>query len=117
MGVDINDMGTVGSLLGAKLSINEHFAYLEMKKLLAVIDPATQGIITPAKMSPRSFKLTAFALTGFANFASIGIQLGGIGALAPERRHDLARLGGRALFVGFVATLLNSSIAGVLIDD
>jgi CNT family concentrative nucleoside transporter len=105
MGVEANDMGTVGSLLGAKLSINEHYAYLEMKKLLAV----------PGTMSERSFKLTAFALTGFANFASIGIQIGGIGALAPDRRHDLARLGGRALFVGFVATLLNAAIAGVLL--
>ena len=107
MGIDAKDMGTVGSLLGAKLSINEHYAYLEMKKLLTV----------PGAMSDRSYKLTAFALTGFANFASIGIQLGGIGALAPNRRHDLARLGGRALFVGFVATLLNAAIAGILIDE
>ena len=57
--------------------------------------------------------LAAFALTGFANFSSVGIQIGGIGAIAPERRHDLARLGLRALFVGFVATLLNAAIAGV----
>src|SRR6266496_4324143 len=52
---------------------------------------------------------------GFANFSSVGIQLGGIGAMAPERRHDLARLGGQALFVGFVATILNAAIAGVLL--
>lgn len=103
MGVEASDMEKVGSLLGAKLSINEHYAYLEMKKLL------------PDGMSERSFKLAAFALTGFANFASIGIQIGGIGAIAPDRRHDLARLGGRALFVGFVATLLNAAIAGVLL--
>jgi concentrative nucleoside transporter, CNT family len=70
----------------------------------------------PPFMTRRSFRLAAFALTGFANFSSVGIQLGGIGALAPDRRHDLARLGGRALFVGFVATLLNAAIAGVLID-
>lgn len=115
IGVDADDVGKVGSLLGAKLSINEHYAYLEMKKLLPVLDPATQAVVAPAQMSPRSFKLTAFALTGFANFASVGIQLGGIGALAPDRRHDLARLGMRALFVGFVATLLNAAIAGVLL--
>ena len=60
--------------------------------------------------------LAAFALTGFANFASVGIQLGGISGIAPERRHDLARLGLRALFVGFMATLLNASIAGVLLE-
>ena len=80
MGVSEDDAGKVGSLLGAKLSINEHYAYLQMKAMKA-IDGA---------MSDRSYKLTAFALTGFANFASIGIQLGGIGALAPDRRHDLA---------------------------
>ena len=57
-------------------------------------------------MSPRSYHLAAYALTGFANFSSVGIQLGGIGAMAPTRRHDLARLGMKALFVGFVATLL-----------
>jgi CNT family concentrative nucleoside transporter len=107
MGVEVNDMGKVGSLLGSKLSINEHYAYLEMKGMKAI----------PGFMTERSYKLTAFALTGFANFASIGIQLGGIGALAPNRRHDLARLGGRALFVGFVATLLNAAIAGILIND
>src|SRR5205085_8506300 len=97
----------VGSLLGAKLAINEHYAYLQMKGWKAI----------PDFMSQRSYVLTAFALTGFANFASVGIQLGGIGAMAPERRHDLARLGGRALFVGFLATLLNAAIAGVLLPE
>jgi concentrative nucleoside transporter, CNT family len=104
-GVEPADTQKVGSLLGAKLSINEHFAYLQMKDMKAI----------PHFMTDRSYRLTAFALTGFANFSSVGIQLGGIGALAPERRHDLARLGGRALFVGFVATLLNAAIAGVLL--
>jgi CNT family concentrative nucleoside transporter len=105
MGVDLTDVSKVGSLLGAKLAINEHYAYLVMKGW-----KATEGY-----MSDRSYLLAAFALTGFANFASVGIQLGGIGAIAPERRHDLARLGLRALFVGFVATLLNAAVAGVLI--
>jgi CNT family concentrative nucleoside transporter len=105
MGVEIDDAEKVGSLLGIKLALNEHVAYLKMKEWTAL----------PSYMTERSYKLTAFALTGFANFASLGIQLGGIGALAPERRHDLARLGGRALFVGFVATLLNAAIAGVLL--
>jgi concentrative nucleoside transporter, CNT family len=105
MGVEPDDVHNVGSLLGAKLAINEHYAYLQMKAWKAI----------PDFMSERSYRLTAFALTGFANFSSVGIQLGGIGAIAPERRHDLARLGGRALFVGFVATLLNAAIAGVLL--
>jgi concentrative nucleoside transporter, CNT family len=117
MGVESGDTRTVGTLLGTKLTMNEHVAYLDMKKLLPVINPETMEIVRPAKMSKRSFKLTAFALTGFANFASIGIQIGGIGAIAPERRKDLARLGGRALFVGFVATLLNAAIAGVMMED
>lgn len=105
MGVELDDVTKVGSLLGSKLAINEHYAYLQMKKWIA----------TPDYMTERSYRLAAFALTGFANFASVGIQLGGIGALAPDRRHDLARLGGRALFVGFVATLLNAAIAGMLL--
>lgn len=105
MGIDLADVSKVGSLLGAKLAINEHYAYLLMKGWKA----------TPDFMSARSYTLAAFALTGFANFASVGIQLGGIGAIAPERRHDLAKLGLRALFVGFVATLLNAAIAGVFL--
>ena len=60
---------------------------------------------------------TAFALTGFANFASVGIQLGGIGAMAPARRPDLARFGLRALYVGFLATILNASIAGIFLNE
>jgi CNT family concentrative nucleoside transporter len=59
--------------------------------------------------------LASYALTGFANFASIGIQLGGIGAMAPSRRPDLARLGGRALLTGFLVTLVNAAVAGVLL--
>jgi CNT family concentrative nucleoside transporter len=106
MGVQGDDVLKVGGLLGSKLAINEHYAYLQMKSWLAYPTP---------QMSPRSYRLVAFALTGFANFSSVGIQLGGIGAMAPERRHDLARLGGRALFVGFVATLLNAAIAGILL--
>ncbi|MDB5339574.1 MAG: nupX [Planctomycetaceae bacterium] len=104
MGIESADISQVGSLLGSKLAINEHFAYLQFKTL----EHANSTFMTD-----RSKVLTAFALTGFANFASVGIQLGGIGAMAPGRQGDLARLGGRALFVGFVATLLNAAIAGV----
>ena len=117
MGVAAEDVGKVGSLLGSKLSINEHYAYLQMRQLLPVLDPTTHAVVTPGQISERSFLLTAFALTGFANFSSVGIQLGGIGAIAPNRRHDLARLGMRALFVGFTATLLNASIAGILLPS
>ena len=63
-----------------------------------------------------SLRLATFALTGFANFSSIGIQIGGIGAMAPSRRADLARLGPRALLAGFLATLVNASLAGALME-
>jgi CNT family concentrative nucleoside transporter len=106
MGVTANDIENVGTLLGIKLAVNEHVAFLAMKDMLDV----------PNTMSDRSYRLAAFALTGFANFSSVGIQLGGIGAMAPGRRHDLARLGLRALFVGFTASLLNASMAGLMLD-
>src|SRR3954453_298620 len=106
MGVAIADIEHVGTLLGIKLAVNEHVAFLTMKDM-----------IPTHTMSTRSFRLSAFALTGFANFSSVGIQLGGIGAIAPSRRHDLARLGMRALFVGFTASLLNAAVAGILLPE
>ncbi len=102
MGVARDDVPKVAELLGTKLVLNEFVAYLVMAEKYA------------GQLEPRSVALTAFALTGFANFASIGIQLGGIGAMAPQRRGDLARLGLRALLGGFLATLINASVAGVL---
>ena len=86
-----------------KLAANEHVAYLSLTKSSEY-----------AGLSDRSKLLAVYALTGFANFSSIGIQLGGIGALAPERRADLARLGMRALFVGFLATVINATVAGLI---
>lgn len=103
IGVDPADTGKVGGLLGIKLVANEHVAFVELTKHHP-----------PDWIAERSRILTVFALSGFANFASVGIQLGGIGALAPERRHDLARLGMRALFVGFMTTLVNAAVAGLL---
>jgi CNT family concentrative nucleoside transporter len=102
MGVPGNEVFDIATLLGTKLTLNEFVAYQELKTM---------------SLSPRSRILATYALTGFANFGSIGIQLGGIGAMAPERRPDLARFGLRALYVGFLATILNASIAGILIDD
>ena len=106
MGIAVEDSEKVGTRLGTKLAINEHVAFLTMQDMLKV----------PGTMTDRSYKLAAFALTGFANFSSVGIQLGGIGALAPNRRHDLARLGLRALFVGFTASLLNAALAGLMLE-
>jgi CNT family concentrative nucleoside transporter len=111
MGVDPAQTHQVGSLLGTKLVANEHVAYITLTK-----DPAFAALrnLNDPHMK-RVFMLTTFALTGFANFSSIGIQIGGIGGIAPERRHDLAKLGTRALFGGFLVTLINAAIAGAFI--
>jgi CNT family concentrative nucleoside transporter len=103
MGVPPADVPAIGDLLGTKLVANEFVAYIKLTQ-------EYQGVL-----SDRSYTLATYALTGFANFASIGIQLGGIGAMAPSRRGDLARLGMRALLAGFVATLINASIAAALL--
>ncbi len=101
MGVPWRDCFAVGNLLGTRLVLNELIAYGQLGTLKASIDP-------------RSFVIATFALCGFANFSSIGIQLGGIGALAPDRKHDLALLGFRAVAAGTLANYLSASIAGML---
>jgi CNT family concentrative nucleoside transporter len=107
MGVQGADIPKMGELLGTKLVLNEFVAFLRFAE---VYRPGM-----PNGLSPHAAVLAAFALTGFANFASIGIQLGGIGGMAEKRRGDIARLGMRALLGGFLATLINASIAGMLI--
>ncbi len=104
LGVDPSECNKVGNLLGIKLAANEHVAFLKLKEW-----KLAGGILTE-----RSQLLAVYALTGFANFASVGIQLGGIGSIAPGRRADLAKLGMKALFVGFLSTLINAAVAGVL---
>ncbi|MDQ3068222.1 MAG: Na+ dependent nucleoside transporter domain protein [Acidobacteriota bacterium] len=103
MGVPNQDLGAMGDLLGTKLVANEFVAYVKLTS-------EYRGAI-----SDRSYVLATYVLTGFANFASIGIQLGGIGAMAPSRRGDLARLGMKALLAGFIATMINACIAAMLI--
>ena len=102
MGVTWQDAGQVGNLLGTRMALNEFIAYSNLGQLKAVLDP-------------RSFTIATFALCGFANFSSIGIQIGGIGALAPNRRHDLARLGLRAMLAGTLANFMTATIAGMLL--
>jgi CNT family concentrative nucleoside transporter len=102
MGVPWKDCLDVGNLLGTRLALNELIAYSKLGTLKSTLDP-------------RSFVIATFALCGFANFSSIGIQLGGIGALAPDRKHDLARLGFRAVLAGTLANYLSAAIAGVLL--
>src|SRR6186713_74169 len=102
MGVPWHDAGVVGNLLGTRMALNEFVAYSQLGPLKASLDP-------------KSFTIATFALCGFANFSSIGIQIGGIGALAPNRRHDLARLGLRAMFAGTLANFMTATIAGFLL--
>jgi CNT family concentrative nucleoside transporter len=111
IGVPADESNQVGTLLGIKLAANEHVAFIKFKSWTVDLEKLGQ----PAQLSDRARKLATYALTGFANFASIGIQLGGIGAMAPERRKDLARLGLTALFVGFLVTLINAAVAGLLL--
>jgi concentrative nucleoside transporter, CNT family len=102
MGVPWHDAPTIGNLLGTRMALNEFVAYSQLGPLKATLDP-------------RSFTIATFALCGFANFSSIGIQIGGIGALAPTRRHDLARLGVRAMLAGTLANFITATIAGFLL--
>lgn len=102
MGVPIKDIPAVGGLVGTRMVLNEFVAFIDLAKLKAVLDP-------------KSFIIATYALCGFANFASIAIQIGGIGALVPERRHDLAKLGMKAMFAGSIANFLSAAIVALLI--
>lgn len=103
LGASGADVAALSDLLGTKLVTNEFVAYVKLRDNYA-------GLI-----SEQAHTLATFALTGFANFGSVGVILGGVGAIAPSRRADLARLSGRALLAGFFATLVNAAIAGILI--
>ena len=101
LGVRWNDCASVGNLLGTRMILNEFVAFVDLGKVKALLDP-------------RSFVIATFALCGFANLSSIAIQIGGIGALAPSRKSDLARLGVKAMLVGTLANFMSACIAGVL---
>jgi len=101
IGIPWKDCVNVGNLLGTRMVINELVAFSQLGPLKDILDP-------------RSFTITTFALCGFANFSSIGIQIGGIGALAPNKRDQLARLGFRAMLAGTMANLMSASIVGIL---
>jgi len=100
MGVPWGEAGQVGGLLGKRMVVNEFVAFLDL------------GAMT--NLSAKAKLISTFALCGFANFSSIAIQVGGIGALVPERRGDLARLGFRAMLAGTLANFLSACIAGIL---
>jgi len=102
MGVSWKDAGALGNLLGTRLVLNEFVAFLQLGPIKGQLDP-------------RSFTIATYALCGFANFSSIAIQIGGIGALAPNRKSDLARLGLRAVAAGSMANFMSACIAGMLL--
>ncbi|MGZ7060307.1 MAG: NupC/NupG family nucleoside CNT transporter [Candidatus Angelobacter sp.] len=101
IGIPRHDCSAIGNLLGSRMVINELYAYTLLGAQKAALDP-------------RSFTIATFALCGFANFSSIGIQIGGIGALAPNKRDQLAKLGFRAMIAGTMANLMSASIVGLL---
>jgi concentrative nucleoside transporter, CNT family len=101
IGIPWHDCPIIGNLLGTRMVLNELVAFSMLGPQRAALDP-------------RSFTIATFALCGFANLSSIGIQIGGIGALAPNRKGDLARLGVRAMLAGTMANLMSASIAGLL---
>jgi CNT family concentrative nucleoside transporter len=102
IGVPWRDCGVIGTLLGTRMVLNELVAFSMLGPMRAALDP-------------RSFTIATFALCGFANLSSIGIQIGGIGALAPNKKGELARLGIRAMLAGTMANLMSASIAGMLL--
>jgi CNT family concentrative nucleoside transporter len=103
MGVPWHESSQAGALMGTKLVANEFVAYLQLKP-----------IIESQALSAKTIAIVSFALCGFANFGSVGIQIGGISALEPSRRADLAKLGFRALIAGTLASYLSATLAGLL---
>ncbi|MCX7880386.1 MAG: NupC/NupG family nucleoside CNT transporter [Ignavibacteria bacterium] len=104
VGIPAEEAKIFASLLGTKISINEFIAYANLAEM-----------IKNGALSQRTITLATFALCGFANFGSIAIQIGGIGALVPERRHEVALLGFKAMIVGALANLLTATIAGLIL--
>nr|WP_220479115.1 nucleoside transporter C-terminal domain-containing protein [Lysobacter spongiae] len=107
IGVPWQDASTVGGLIGTKVVLNEFVAYVQLGEIL-------RGNVPGVALTDQGRLIATYALCGFANFSSIAIQIGGIGGIAPERRHDLARFGLRAVLGGSIATLMTATIAGVL---
>jgi CNT family concentrative nucleoside transporter len=102
LGVSWKDAAQIGDMLGTRMVLNEFIAFLKLGEVRQTLDP-------------RSFVIATFALCGFANFSSIAIQIGGIGALAPNRKSDLARMGFKAMMAGTLANFMSAAIAGLLL--
>lgn len=109
MGVPWSDAPAVGSLMGVKTVLNEFVAYLQLAGMLE------NGVPGGGTLDPRSVVIATYALSGFANFGSIAIQIGGIGGIAPSRRQDLSRLGLRAMIGGSIAAFMTATVAGMIL--
>jgi len=96
------DCHAIGDLLGTRMVLNEFVAFSRLSSVKDTLDP-------------RSYLIATYALCGFANLGNIGIELGGIGSLAPGKKAELARLGFRAMLAGTMANLMSASIAGMLL--
>ena len=103
LGVSWKDATAIGNLMGTRLVLNEFIAFAQLGPMKDSLDP-------------KSFVIATYALCGFANLSSIAIQVGGIGALVPERRGDLARFGLRAVLAGTLANFMSAAIVGLLLD-
>lgn len=112
MGIASEDCLKSGQILGTKMVVNEFVAYLDLGQVVQQM--AEQGTAAPTRLSERTQVILTYALCGFSNFSSIGIQIGGIGAIAPERRSDLAQLGLRAMLGGMLACCMTACVAGLL---
>jgi len=102
MGIPLDEILTAGSLMGTKTILNEFLAYLQLARL------------PPDALSERSEIIMIYALCGFANFGSLGIMLGGMGTMVPERRAEIAGLGLKSILAGTLATMLTGALVGVL---
>jgi concentrative nucleoside transporter, CNT family len=102
IGIPWRDCHAIGNLLGLRMVTNELVAFQRLGPMQSGLDP-------------RSFTIATFALCGFANLSSIGIQIGGIGALAPNKKHELAKLGIRAMLAGTMANLMSASLVGIML--
>ncbi len=115
MGIEAADCGVSGDLLGKKMVVNEFVAYYEMSQVdVREAASAATEVTGGASLSDRSKTILTYALCGFSNFGAIGIQIGGIGPLAPERRGELAQLGLRAMFGGMLACCMTACMAGIM---
>ncbi len=114
MGIETRDCLTAGNLLGTKMVVNEFLAYSDMGQIIEQMKAADFDPASHRQLSDRTILILTYALCGFSNFGAIGIQLGGIGGLAPERKSDLAQLGLRAMLGGMLACCMTACVAGAL---